>query len=269
MRLSFSTLGCPELTFPEIITLAKDLRFDGIEVRGVCDTVEVDRCAAFAPDKLDETLARLKETGLSLAIFTAGASIGVPELAESGMAEAKRAVDLAARAGVPYVRVMAAPTIMPDPRYDETLTLANYRTLCDCAAAAGVQPLLETNGQLADSRAMAALLAKTERENAGALWDVHHPFRFFHESPEETCRRLAPYIRHVHVKDSVPVGDTVKYRMLGCGNVPVESAVRALAGIGYGGFISLEWVKRWEPELEEPGVVFYHFKNYMDDLMRQ
>ena len=32
---------------------------------------------------------------------------------------------------------------------------------------------------------------------------------------------------------------------------------------GYGGFISLEWVKRWCQELEAPGIVFVHYINYM------
>ena len=32
---------------------------------------------------------------------------------------------------------------------------------------------------------------------------------------------------------------------------------------GYDGFYSLEWVKRWDTTLEEPGIVFAHFANYM------
>jgi len=36
-----------------------------------------------------------------------------------------------------------------------------------------------------------------------ALWDMHHPYRFFNESPETTVQNLGAYIKHVHVKDSV------------------------------------------------------------------
>ena len=35
MKLSFSTLGCPEWSWNEIIATAKDMGFDGVEIRGV------------------------------------------------------------------------------------------------------------------------------------------------------------------------------------------------------------------------------------------
>ena len=35
MKFSFSTLACPDYTWADIYSMAKDLGFDGIEVRGV------------------------------------------------------------------------------------------------------------------------------------------------------------------------------------------------------------------------------------------
>ena len=35
MKVSFSTLGCPEWSWAEITSMAKDLGFDGIEIRVV------------------------------------------------------------------------------------------------------------------------------------------------------------------------------------------------------------------------------------------
>ena len=35
---------------------------------------------------------------------------------------------------------------------------------------------------------------------------------------------------------------------------------------GYRGFYSLEWVKRWDLSLEEPGIAFAHYKQFMDAL---
>ena len=35
---------------------------------------------------------------------------------------------------------------------------------------------------------------------------------------------------------------------------------------GYEGYFSLEWVKRWDFTLEEPGIVFAHYANYMRKL---
>lgn len=35
MKIAFSTLGCPDFSWNEIYAMAKDLGYDGIEVRGL------------------------------------------------------------------------------------------------------------------------------------------------------------------------------------------------------------------------------------------
>ena len=35
MKISFSTLGCPDFSWTDIYTLAKDFGFQGIEMRGL------------------------------------------------------------------------------------------------------------------------------------------------------------------------------------------------------------------------------------------
>ena len=37
MKLAFSTLGCPEFGWSDVYSMAKDLGFQGIEVRGLGD----------------------------------------------------------------------------------------------------------------------------------------------------------------------------------------------------------------------------------------
>ena len=37
MKIAFSTLGCPDFDWPDIYSMAKDLGFDGIEMRGLGD----------------------------------------------------------------------------------------------------------------------------------------------------------------------------------------------------------------------------------------
>ena len=39
MKLSFSTLGCPDFSWTDIYSMAKDLNFDGIEIRGLGDDI--------------------------------------------------------------------------------------------------------------------------------------------------------------------------------------------------------------------------------------
>jgi sugar phosphate isomerase/epimerase len=42
--------------------------------------------------------------------------------------------------------------------------------------------------------------------------------------------------------------------LLGHGEVPVREMLALLAGGGYQGWVSVEWEKRWHPEIEEPQV---------------
>ena len=59
------------------------------------------------------------------------------------------------------------------------------------------------------------------------------------------------------------VDGKVQYRMMGEGDLPITEMLDALASIGYEGYVSLEWVKRWAPDLTDPGIVFPQFAHYM------
>jgi fatty-acyl-CoA synthase len=96
-----------------------------------------------------------------------------------------------------------------------------------------------------------------------ALWDIHHPYRYVGEKPSETVSNLGGYIRYVHVKDSVMENGKAMYKLMGYGDLPVKEMLSELRGMGYEGYVSLEWVKRWASNLEEAGIVFPHFARYM------
>lgn len=268
MKLSFSTLGCPGWAWKDIFSAAKDLKMDGIEIRGVGDTINAPDIDIFSPGRMEETKRQLAQAGLEIPVLTSGACLGLPSVADRELAEAVAYVDLAARLGAPYVRVMITPEPQPGEG-DLALCAAQYGKLCDYAAEKGVSPLLETNGVLAESAAMKQLMEQAGRQNAGVLWDLNHTVRFFGEKPSDTIAALQPWIRHVHLKDSAVEDGKVVYRMMGYGDLPVYDAVAALKAAGYEGYLSLEWVKRWNPELQEPGIVFAHFENYMRFLLNQ
>ena len=130
----------------------------------------------------------------------------------------------------------------------------------------GVRLLIETHGVWSDSEKLARLMSTVSCEGVGVLWDVHHPYRFKGERPETTFQNLRPWLCHTHFKDSVANGDGYRYALPGFGDLPLEEIVGVLKAGGYEGFYSLEWVKRWDTTLEEPGIVFAHYANYMKTL---
>jgi len=267
VKLAFSTLGCPGWSFREIISTARDAGFDAIEIRGIGEQMFAPDIPEFSDEKIGETLRLLAAVKLDIPVLTSGATLADPQKAQESFEEACAYIRLAPRLGASYVRVMGTGAPQPEEG-DWALAARLYAELCAFAAPFGVTPLLETNGELASSRKMAELVRGCGAGNAGVLWDVHHTVRFAGESPGQTAEQLGDLIRHVHLKDSVIQNGRPAYRMMGYGDIPVPEAVAALEKAGYQGYFCLEWVKRWNPDLQEPGIVFSHFKSYMDMLSR-
>lgn len=267
MKLAFSTIGCPGWSWDEIFATAKDLGLDGIEIRGIENEMNAPAIRNFNSEQMKATMERVRKAGMQISMLTSGACLGVAQ-AEQNMEEARQYIDLAHRLEVPFVRVLCIVTPEPGP-CDLEQAKDLYTQLCAYAKGKGVQVLIETNGPLADSRRLAQFLEGADVETAGVLWDIHHPYRFFGETPQETYRNIGKWVRYTHVKDSVRSDGKVVYRMMGYGDVPVFDTLKVLSDNGYDGFVSLEWVKRWCPELQEPGIVFSHFVSYMNFLMNQ
>jgi fatty-acyl-CoA synthase len=266
MKFGFSTLGCPDWLWEEIITSAADMGYDGIELRGIGSEIYLPKVKNFAPDKISAIQERLKKLNLEIPCLTTGAFLFDPGKKEEAQKEVNDYLSLADKLGVPYIRVLGDANPQPG-KVDEALVENNLLELLPTAAEKNVTLLLETNGIYAESQKIRSLVEKIDHPNLAVLWDVHHPFRFYHEPAAETYENLKHLIKHIHIKDSVVKDDNVKYRMLGCGDVPVSEVITILAEDNYKGYVVLEWVKRWCMDLEAPGIVFSHFLNTVKNML--
>ncbi len=275
MKTSFSTLACPTNSFTDITVMAKDLGFNGIELRGVdiCDgqiifDISDGRQPAFSGDALDSTLEKMNSLGLKISCLSSGAPLKDKWAREQVICEVKTYIDAAKYMGCEYVRVLGDTT--PDPKADDVDDGYLAQLLCELAPYAlekGVTLLVETNGVFSDTARLRALLDNIAYDSVGALWDVHHPFRFKNETPETTVQNLGMYVKYVHLKDSAPTENGFRYCMMGDGDIPVNEAMLALRSINYEGYVTFEWVKRWAPELDEAGVVLPQFINYISHYL--
>lgn len=269
MKISFSTLGCPKLSFRDALSIAKDLGYDGIELRGIMQTIDAPDLKEFSEENRASTLERLSRLGLEIPILTSACKLHREEKWEATFDLAKRYVDMAERIGTKYVRMLGDSYPAPGGHVSDEVVLEHLVQIADYAAGKGITVLIETNGVYADTARLKKLLDDAGRENIGVIWDINHPTQFFGETPEQTYANVGSLVRHVHVKDSVKAFekfDKVQYHMIGHGDVPVKEAIRLLLENGYEGYFSLEWVKRWDFTLEEPGIVFAHYANYMRKL---
>lgn len=269
MKLAFSTLGCPGWSWEEIYATAKDLGLQGIEIRGIGSEIFAPAAKPFRTENIDKTLKTLEKLRLEIPMLTSGAFLFDEDHADEAISEAKAYIDLAQKIKAPFIRVLGDRDGAPGPTRKFDFVRGQYQRVCDYAADKGVTPLIETNGGFADTEVMADFIKDVDRPNAGVLWDIHHPYRYFGELPETTLRHLDGHIKYLHIKDSVMKDGKVNYRMLGYGDVPVLDCLRQLKKNGFDGYVSLEWLKRWCPDLQEPGVVFSHYISYMNYLIRQ
>ena len=116
MKLGFSTIGCPEWDWAEILGTAKDMGIDGIEIRGVEDELDPMKITIFDKEHLAKTRQQLAQAGIEIAMLASSVTLGSPKGSEEGerqLQQAKNQIDFAAENGIPFVRVLL--TLDPKP----------------------------------------------------------------------------------------------------------------------------------------------------------
>ncbi|QSX08559.1 AMP-binding protein [Alkalibacter rhizosphaerae] len=269
MKIAFSTLGCPDFNWSEIYAMAKDLGFDGIEIRGLGNELAAFHAQPFHPEHLEETKNKLKELRLDIPCLSSGCCLRFPDQAQANHDEIVQYMTLASKLGTPYVRILGDLEPHPTGEVDDQVVLSALKKLAPIAEELNVTLLVETNGVYTNTGRLAELLNEVASDNVQALWDLHHPYRYGGETPATTVKNLGAYIKYVHIKDSVLENGKTKYRMMGEGDLPIDDMMQALFSINYEGYVSLEWVKRWASDLDDAGVVFPNFASYMDRYLQK
>ena len=269
MKLAFSTLGCPDFDWPDIYSMAKDFGFSGIELRGLGDDIFSIKAKPFREDNLPKTIEELHKKRLEIPCLSSGCALRFADRAEQTHRELLDYIDLASKLGASYIRVLGDLTAEPRGEVDDAVVVKALKALAPYAEEKGVTLLVETNGVYTDTQRLRELLDTVQSDNVAALWDIHHPYRFAGESPEQTVQNLGAYIKYTHIKDSVMQDGKVCYRMMGEGDLPMDAIIRALRSINYEGYVSLEWLRRYAPDLSDAGIVFPHYANFMGQYMER
>lgn len=267
LPLGFSTLGCPQWSWRKIVDFATANGFPAIELRGLQDNVDITQHPDLAPARLPDVKQQLNDRGLTVVCL--GASARMHDLDAAQLDEAGRYIDLARALGTPYVRVFGDRYVPGESREATRERIAtNLRRLGERAHTQGVTILIESHGDFTDSPSLLEILERADSPAVALLWDAHHTFVASHEAPEDTVRQLGRWVRHTHLKDSVAAGAARRYVLTGTGEVPVRRQVEALAQIGYRGYYSFEWEKRWHPEIEEPEIAIRQYAEVASDYLR-
>ena len=273
LPLGFSTLGCPQWSWSQILDFAAAHGYAAVELRGILKEMDLTKVPELTGEQLSEAKRQLAAHGLVVPTVDASAHMHEMDPAKHAtqLDEARRCIDLAHALGASYVRVFGNNYIAGVPRAEMLAHVAaGLRTLGDHARGKNVTIVIESHGDFTDSPALLDILTKADSPNVALLWDAHHTFVSGKEQPEDTVRQLGRYIRHVHLKDSVPAATEGgrRYVLTGTGQVPVKRQIEALVKLGYRGYYNYEWEKRWHPEIEEPEVAFAQFADVAGGYLR-
>lgn len=263
MKISFSTLACPDFSWADIYSMAKDFGFDGIEIRGLGEDIFSVRAKPFTEAHLPNTVAKLKSLNLEIPCLSSGACLKFSDKADENEKEIIEYMELASKLGASFVRILADLEPSPTEEVDDNYIISELKKLSKKAEQYNVTLLVETNGVYCDTKRLRNVLDAVGSRKVAALWDMHHPYRFGGETPEETVANLGEYIKYVHTKDSVLKDGKIEYKLMGEGDMPIKEMLNALKNINYNGYVSLEWVKRWSNNLCDAGIVVPQYAGYM------
>jgi sugar phosphate isomerase/epimerase len=270
LPIGFSTLGSPKWDWIHTLDFAAANGFAAVELRGIQQTMDLSQLPEFQTARLAQTKLELTDRGLIVPCLGASINMHEQDAAKlaTAMAETRRFIDLASAMGTPYVRVFGNNWVKGMSREAVLAYVArNFHELGEYARPRNVTVVLESHGDFVDSKTLLELMRLADSPGVALLWDAHHTF-VGGESPETTVAQLGRFIRHTHLKDSVPAGTDRKYVLTGTGEVPVRRQVEALARIGYTGIYSFEWEKRWHPEIEEPEISMPQYASKMAEYLR-
>jgi sugar phosphate isomerase/epimerase len=248
----FSTLGCPELSLPQICELLAEFGLCGLEIRCVDGRMDLPQWAASAGWTRRRATALLAKRRIQFRV--AGSSFKLVGNDEKSRAELLSFCHWANSWGAQYVRAFGGGT------WGQPLTETDYTQAAETVMwwqwerkrrHWQTDLVLETHDAFSASPPCRHLLARL-REPIGIIWDSHHTWRLGGETPRESWAQLFPWIRHVHFKDSIAKPSArhpYTYVLPGEGEMPLEQVVKVLRENHFLGMVSLEWERQWHPYL--------------------
>jgi sugar phosphate isomerase/epimerase len=267
MKFTLNTLGAPNWDLEETARNARAYGYAGVDLRLLdgqvisLESVRANRDRLRGLFPVDELPVAVLATSVRLATAN-------PATRQATLDEARAWIDLAAELNVPVIRLFAARN---PPELDLECSIeavgAMLARLSDHATLSGVRVGVETHDEFASAVTVARALALVPGPAVGAIWDMFHTARVG-ETPAQALEALGDRVLNVHLKDARRTADGWQLVLLGDGEIPVQDALRLLDERGYPDFVSVEWEKKWHPEIEEPEVAFPQHMALLQDYLR-
>ncbi|MCY3897186.1 MAG: sugar phosphate isomerase/epimerase [Caldilineaceae bacterium] len=246
MNYAFMSFSCPQATFAEMLALAVQYGYDGVEPRAAGGNSHGVELEASAEQRADFR-TQAADAGIAICCLAAGNRFADPADRDAQVAETLLYIDLAADIGAPALRIFGGR--IPDGISREAAIGGVSDALSRLAGRAGdrgVVVCMETHDDWCNPADVAAVMARVDHPAIAVNWDAAHPVRTEGWTLADSYSTLRRWIRHTHVHDLFVDANRPDYTAFGTGDIDHKQVLALLRSGGYDGYLSGEWIN-WEP----------------------
>lgn len=249
MLYSFMSFSCPELSLDEMLGIAAEYGYQGVEPRVESKHrhgIELDASADYRAAAREKAAA----SGIAFSCVATSCRYADPQTCPKHVDDTLRYIDLAGDVGAPAIRVFggAIPAGIEREAAIDAVTAA-LRQVADHAAARNVKVCLETHDHWCLPEHVAEIMRRVDHPAIRVNWDIMHPVRVEKVTMAGAYATLKPWISHCHFHDGRTVDGKLVMLPIGEGEIDHATAVRLLEADGFGGYMSGEWIN-WQPYAE-------------------
>jgi len=252
MKFAFSTVSCPKWDFETILARAKEYGYDGVEIRGFLNETLLTASNVFLTDpaKIRNEFA---VAGIEIACLASSIAFSGKKKVDAKLAsDLKTYIDTAAAIGTPLVKVFDTQVKAGHTRGSAGVAMGDWLVpIADYAADKDITIVIENALSFRQSKEMWSILDRLQHPAIACCWDVFNA-ALIGESPYISVPTLNSKIAYCQIKDAKFGALGASYCKLGEGDVDGPTFITRLRGIGYEGYVTVEWEKAWLPGLAEP-----------------
>ena len=249
MKFAFSSVCAPTWDFPTLVARAKEYGYDGIEIRALTDRSAGNPFLS-DPDKIRSVF---DHSGIEICCLASSIAMTQNKKKDAEAADELRLyVDTAQKLGCPIVKIFDTQVKPGRSRASTGVLLGDWlMPLADYAADHDIVIGVENALSFRNAKEMWSIVDRVNHPSLGVAWDLMNA-AMVGEFAAYSVPTLNSKIVYTQVKDAKLGALGITYCKLGEGDAQVRNFMRRLRGVGYDGYVTLEWEKAWLPNLLGP-----------------
>jgi sugar phosphate isomerase/epimerase len=258
MKLSFSTLGCPDWSLEQIARNASAMGYQGVELRTKDDNNHFSPDAS--PAQARDTAKLFRDQGVPIFSVMGYCRFAFSDAAEVAKNQelGRKLINVADAMGARYVRAFCGGVPAGSSVEAMTKVVADaVRPLAVEASKRNITIAFEIHDDWCSGTNLMGIVNRIDSPGVGVVYDICNGIHANMEPWETTYNAIRKHICYCHIKDGrIGAGGKFEYTALGAGEIPLPAVFKQLKADGFAGYLSFEWEKKWIPELDPPEVVF-------------